>query len=315
MSKTENCLKMLQILNTGRIYKVDELAALLSTNARNIPEYKKELEMCGYEILSTSGRYGGYYLNKSNLIPSFKLLEEEKYVLIESFNYCLSKPYFINKKELITSYSKLCSNLSFSKYKDKTIILDQYQLTMSDEDIFKRFNFISQAIDNTTTVELLYESLKTGINKHTVNPYKLFIFNNTWYFLALDFDSKEIRVFKINRIKEFKETNKKFTIPKNFNPDDYFVYNGFKTEGEFIHVKLLAKGSKKRLIAERVYGRNQKITELDESSAIVELDMQDEDKIITRILSFGSEVELLEPLFLVEKLKEKLKKIESIYSK
>ena len=42
MGKAASCIRMLQILNTGRIYKVSELAELLETNPRNIIEYKKE---------------------------------------------------------------------------------------------------------------------------------------------------------------------------------------------------------------------------------------------------------------------------------
>ena len=36
MGKTSNCLKMLQILSSGRVYKGQELADILETNVRNI---------------------------------------------------------------------------------------------------------------------------------------------------------------------------------------------------------------------------------------------------------------------------------------
>ena len=45
MGKTSNCLKMLQILSSGRVYKGQELADILETNVRNIAEYRTELEM------------------------------------------------------------------------------------------------------------------------------------------------------------------------------------------------------------------------------------------------------------------------------
>ncbi len=313
MSKTENCLKLLEILNTGRTFKVDELARLLGTNSRNIPEYKKELELCGYDIYSTSGRYGGYYLNKSSMMPQFNLLDEEKKILIDTFNYCLSKKDFIDKETLTRTFSKICSNLSLPEFKDKPIVVNQYQLTMSEEEINDRYHFIENAIENTTTVDVVYESLKTGIDTHTINPYKLFIFNNTWFFLGLDLTVKDVRTFKINRIKEYKLTNKKFTIPNNFNAEDYFVCNGFKTEGEFIHVKFIARNEKKRLIKERIYGKNQVITDIDEESALVEFDMQDEEMILFRLLSFGPDVTLLEPESLVIKLKDKIEKMRSLY--
>lgn len=63
MSKTNKCIQMLQLLNTGCVYKISELADRLETNPRNILEYKKELEDSGYNIVSIPGRYGGYRLD------------------------------------------------------------------------------------------------------------------------------------------------------------------------------------------------------------------------------------------------------------
>ena len=50
---------MLEILYSREIIGIAELARLLETNPRNIPEYKKELEKAGYVIDTVAGRYGG----------------------------------------------------------------------------------------------------------------------------------------------------------------------------------------------------------------------------------------------------------------
>ena len=49
MEKTAKCIKMLRILNTGRIYKVKELSDLLETKERNVIDYKEELNFLGDE--------------------------------------------------------------------------------------------------------------------------------------------------------------------------------------------------------------------------------------------------------------------------
>ena len=69
MGKTSNCLKMLQILSSGRVYKGQELAEILETNVRNIAEYRTELEMAGYYIEGIPGKYGGYHLITQSVIP------------------------------------------------------------------------------------------------------------------------------------------------------------------------------------------------------------------------------------------------------
>ena len=313
MSKTEHCIKLLELLNTGRTYKVSELASLLETNPRNIVEYKKELELCGYNILSTSGRYGGYYIDTNNLIPTLKLNKKEKDSIIESLNFCLSKKDFQNKQNLIYAYSKISSRLDLDEYNKKLYVVDHYQLTMNESDINKRYLFIEDAINNLTQVELLYESLKYGTKTHIVNPYKLFIYNNSWFFLGLDLEAEDVRTFKVNRIKEYKKLNKKFIIPKNFNPEDYFDSQGFKNNGDFIHVKLKVKGVRRQLLKERVYGKNQNVVDIDDTYSIAELDMQNEEQVIQQLLSYGTDLEILEPRDLIVKFKNILKEMSQIY--
>ena len=115
MGKAAMCIQLLEILNTGRIYKISDLASLLETNPRNIVEYKKELEECGYSIVSIPGRYGGYQLEKAGLIPPLKMMEDEKEALIDSFNYALSKKDFLKKDNLIKAIGKISSRVEIEE--------------------------------------------------------------------------------------------------------------------------------------------------------------------------------------------------------
>ena len=87
MGKTSNCLKMLQILSSGRVYKGQELADILETNVRNIAEYRSELEKAGYYIEGIPGKYGGYRLISQSVIPAVKLTEAEQRALSSGAEY------------------------------------------------------------------------------------------------------------------------------------------------------------------------------------------------------------------------------------
>ena len=100
MSRTANCIKMLQMLNSGRIIKISEFAEEFETNPRNIIEYRKELEDAGYSIITIPGKDGGYKLEKTDLIPSIKLLPQEKELVLETINYITSKKDFIKKSKI-----------------------------------------------------------------------------------------------------------------------------------------------------------------------------------------------------------------------
>ena len=94
MGKTSNCLKMLQILSSGRVYKGQELADILETNVRNIAEYRTELEMAGYYIEGIPGKYGGYRLITQSVIPTVRLNEAEQRALSSGAEYLKSRNDF-----------------------------------------------------------------------------------------------------------------------------------------------------------------------------------------------------------------------------
>ena len=69
MNRVSLCIQMLLLLNTHKRLSIAELASLLETNPRNIIEFKKELETAGYAINTYIGKYGGYELDKTKIIP------------------------------------------------------------------------------------------------------------------------------------------------------------------------------------------------------------------------------------------------------
>lgn len=313
MGKTALCVQLLEILNTKRIYKINELANALNTNPRNIPEYKKELEECGYYIETIPGKYGGYRLNSNNILPTFKLSGEEKEALLDSFNYSMQKNDFLRKNELSLAMGKLSSSIELPEEDDKLLIVDKYHLTMNNEEIKKRYDFLDNAIKVKRAIKIEYESIKNGLKIHILHPYKLFINNNSWFFLAYNPEVGEIWYFKLNRIVNFKLLNEKFTIWKGFKAKDFFDENGLLKNGEFIRVVFVARGIRKNLIKERIYGKNQNVEAMDGNSIKVSVDMQSKDQIISFVLSNGTDIELLEPKTLVDEVKNKIKEMAMQY--
>ena len=91
MSKTSNCIRLLQILSRHELLSISELANEVDTNPRNIIEYKTELEDMGYNIESIRGRYGGYIMREGTTLPSTLLSNEEIESLIKTEAYLKSK--------------------------------------------------------------------------------------------------------------------------------------------------------------------------------------------------------------------------------
>lgn len=307
-SRTELCIRMLQYLNTGKLFSVSELAGLLETKPRNVIEYKQVLDMIAegndIYIQTIPGRHGGYKLDGNITLPSLKLSQKEKDALMSSFDYVMGKKDFPKKKDFLDAFSKIISNIEIGDKSNDLIISDNYQLSMSGEEIEKRYNFIEYAIKNKQTIKIDYLSLKNGEKEHILDPYKLYIYNNSWFFLAWNPEVGEVWSFKLNRIKSFSLTGKKFRVWKGFNPKDYIEDNGFKKAGEYHHLVFEASGTRALLLKERIYGKNQVVTDLENGKIRVEVDMQNEDMILSFVLSGGKDIVVLEPEWLISRVKE-----------
>ena len=211
MGKSSLCLQMLQLLNTGRIYKCSELADILETNSRNIIEYKKELEEAGYYITSIPGKYGGYKLEKTGLIPSIKLLETEKKSIAEAYDYILKKKDFIFKNEFQTGISKFFSTAGIST-NSNLLIVDKSFSALDEQEIKKRYNFIENAITKKTSIEI-----EINGKNFEINPYKLFIYGDEWALFAWNVNEAEILFYRLAEIDSYKLLNKKFIVHKYFD--------------------------------------------------------------------------------------------------
>lgn len=60
MSKVSNAILMLKILESGKIFKIRELADIIECSPRAIRTYKEDLEKAGIYINTIFGKYGGY---------------------------------------------------------------------------------------------------------------------------------------------------------------------------------------------------------------------------------------------------------------
>lgn len=299
MGKAAMCLKMLQILNTGRVYKISELANLLDTNPRNIIEYKKELEECYYYITTIPGKYGGYRLDKQILLPTLNYNDKELEILNEGTNYLLSRNDFPNKNEYVKIISKIYSILSKNIFSKELKVINRYPLVMSEEEISKRYDIIQTAIIAKKAINIKYISQKNNEKDYIYHPYDLFMYNNAWFVIGWCEQYSDILYLKLNRISFIEITNKAYVTYKYYNISDYINEYGFKNNGEWYSIKLKITGKFAMLVKERIYGKNQTIEEVDTNTTILSVEMQNKDDIISFILGFRDQCEVLEPEWLI----------------
>ena len=299
MNRTATCIRMLELLSSVKIMKIVDLANVLGVNPRNIPEYRKELESAGYEIESIPGRYGGYSLKQDILFPSLAFTELEVKAIEAGSRYLLARNDFMNRIEYEKAIAKLLANEKNKSLSDTKVIF-RFPLAMSESEIQKRYNAIALCVAQKKRLEIQYQSL-SGNFTFKVDPYQLFMYNNAWFFLAFDHYRCDVGFFKVNRILDFTILPESFLVYKYFNESDYLDELGMRSNNDTYKIKLELSGTSRILLEERVYGRNQVITE-ENGKMILSVEMRSWWEIRKFVLGFGSKVRVLEPAKLREEL-------------
>lgn len=179
MSKISNILTMINLLNTGRQYTINELANILEVTPRMIRIYKEELEKAGIYITTIRGKYGGYILDNTIKMPLKKITKEDIKLLKD-----------LNNSSLESLINKLEDNL----------VVNENLLNNENK---KKYNDLNKAIKEKRKVRIVYYSYNKGENIRIINPISFFIFSNGLYLAAFCELRKDIRHFELNRIKNY----------------------------------------------------------------------------------------------------------------
>ena len=173
MSKVSNAITMLELLQTGKKYSINELSNKLEVSERMIRVYKEDLEKAGIYIDTIMGPYGGYVLNQRVRMPirKFKLKDAE---LLNT--YITQEKDEKKKEELIILQDKIKGVYIGSKQEEQ-------ELNLKDEN-GKKYNLLTRAIKEKRKVKILYYSYGKGENERIIDPIEMFLFQEGWYCAA-----------------------------------------------------------------------------------------------------------------------------------
>ena len=237
-NKTAATIKLIQVLSArGEYISTSELADMIDTNPRNVKEYIKEIEVCGYKVDSLAGVYGGYRMNKASLLPAINLNNDEIKILKNTASYLASKSDFI-ENDIDGIFGKILASLDDSKSITPLSMVDKFPLVMPKEELQKRFIVLNDGIESQYKVEIEYQSVSGNTKNHVIHPYKLFVYNGNWFVIAYNETVNDVGYFKLNRINNLFLTRNHFTVLKTYVEEDYLDGYGMVKNGEYYHVEL-----------------------------------------------------------------------------
>lgn len=154
--------------------------------------------------------------------------------------------------------------------------------------------------------------------RYLLSPYCLKVFNQRWYLLAMDENSKFLKIFALDRIHDMRLTQKNYSLPENFCSEEYF--NGY-------FGVVIDDDIKPQTIKLKVWGKQREyFNTLPLNDSMKEVEIFDKYSIFTcliaptwdlemELLQYNDMIEVLEPITLREKMIEHAQNILDLYGR
>ncbi len=284
--------KIVYILLGGGKVTASSLSKELEVSVRTIYRDIDSLSAAGVPIYTETGRNGGVFLPEDFTLDKVVFSKEEKQDLL----YSLQSLTVAGGVNIEPSLSKLSA--LFNVENESWFEVDFSRWGHNSDDSNK-FNLLKKAILNNTSVDITYVDSYGSKSRRIINPLKFFYKSKEWYIKSYCNKSGDFRLFKFNRITKASLTEKKF-IPS--------IYPEYNHEQEPKYEKVVLRFSKTS--AYRVYDEFSSDQIVDEDGELIVTSYMPEDSwLVSYLLAFGSNVEVIEPLYLKDILKEEAYKI------
>lgn len=316
MNRSALCIKMLHILY-GRSKPISslELAKILETNPRNVQEFKRELEIAGYVIDSTSGKYGGYLLNEDSIFPSLALDSDEKEAINEALTYLNAQKNFIYYPKFELAMNKLKAKVNHSSRSKETIYLNESRKTLSENES-EMLDKIVACKEQHKTLSFMYRSgYHNSISNRNVLPYEIIVTDSGFYLLADDKTENKtsgFKYFKIidERMSDVQILDKSFTRDIDFKVSDHIGSTTLMKE--LYEVELEVYGINARLVNEREI-ENLISKSFKDGVLSIKFMMEGNLRLKNFILSLGSDCKVISPKNIKDDIKAELLKAIELY--
>ncbi len=301
--KIDRLIGILSVLLQKEKTTAPELAEQFEVSRRTINRDIETLTMAGIPIVTEQGYHGGIWIMDGFRMDRTILTSKDMQMILaglRSLDSVSGTGYFQQLMEKIQSGSS-----QFLSGRDSILIdlSSWYRSTLAP-----KIHTIENSIENRHLITFHYYSPK-GDSDRLIEPYYLVFRWSSWYAWGWCTQKQGYRLFKLNRMNDVRETNQPFVSRSAPLPqlEDEAIFPGG------IHVKALFDPSVKwRLIED--FGPHC-FTEQEDGRLLFMADYSDLENLVTWLLTFGDQAEILEPLEARERIRMIAERMKERYGK
>lgn len=285
------------ILEHGKV-TASELADKFEVSVRTIYRDIDVISSAGIPIYALRGKDGGIEIDPDFILRQ-SLLSEHEQTQIMSAIHSLQALGSLNDDDLIAKLSALF------KVKNPRWIEVDFTNWQNNPTFEVLFNQLKSTIINKQIISFDYFSLNQTKTNRTVKPVRLVFKGQDWYLYGYCLLRNDFRFFKLARIKQLQISTTHFS-------DDFsqLVITKDTSNESMIDVQLMFTNNVRFRVYDEMFTN---IIEDDDGNFWVNTTFPNHQFLINYLLSYGEDVEIIQPQSLRNEIKAKIEKMGAIY--
>lgn len=320
MQKIERLMAIILALNNKKKMTAKELAEMFEVDIRTIYRDMQALSEINVPVISYPGSEGGYEILDDYFIPPIMFNKDEVFALLlaKKIVDIINVPgyaAFANSAFLkIENLVNKCFKEDFEDIQKKIVFdIKCNDITIENSYVF---DIVKRALKYNFKIKISHnKNMESDLVDQIIRPYGIVFEDGIWYIVAFsELTNSKIHV-NIEKIKSISLLDEVFDSPKDFNMEDYYSTCCFKNAYEnknSIIIKLRVKKDLYPSIKDHVSFKYGEVKE-EKDSYIVDVKTTKVDYYVSLAFRFFKGVEILEPLWVREKLRDELKALNKTY--
>lgn len=316
--RVERLLALIQSLQAGRALTVEDLGEQLGVSRRTVFRDLELLAEAGipYEYDRASKRYS---TDRIALLPPVHLTHAEAFALIIATRHLMQHQSIIDQPAAASAAIKMESILPPAIQDYCGTALEHVEIRHDPASDPKAAAAIMPALQialaKRLKIRVHYNSyLDEEVIDVVLSPYRLAYLHRGWYLIAYCQRFREVRTFKVERVRRVAILDEHFRIDDDFNLDDYFGNAWLMIRGEKrCHIKVRFLPKVARNVNEIRWHKTQQTKFTEDGSLIFEADVDGVSEIAWWIMGYADEAEVLEPAELRDEIARRAQRMVALY--
>ena len=298
-------------------YKIRELADRFGVNIRTV--YRDMVSLGADLHVPVHDEKGRWKIMEGYRLPPIQ------FTLSEALNIFLAARLMLrysNRYDPNTdaTFTKLSAVLPPTLAQQVRKTMDWMQTLEKDEKHLRILSTVAEAWVSQRRLKVVYQSLPAKeAAPRIIEPYYIepAAPGHASYVIAYCHRVGKLRTFKIERIESAELTSDHYTIPPDFDANEFFGSSwGIVVEGEVKTIRIRTGDTEiARIMSETVWHPSQVVEKQKDGSTIMTLRVTDTVDLYSWVLGWGEKIEVLEPKELREEVMNTAKNMVKVYQK